>query len=572
MDGLDSGLFGGEKMIRTYLGILCVFGFLTACQRSESPAVTEQPETQTTAQPTADKSAEKNSRFDIYATVRLSADLGHLSDRQKQMIPLLIEASEIMDGLFWKQAFGDKEEFLAAIEDPAQRRFAEINYGPWDRLAADQPFIEGAGDKPLGARFYPEDMSKEEFEAWNQEGKSGLYTLVRRNTEGALELQAFCEAFGEELGRAAALLRQAAELADDEEFANYLMMRASALETDDFQPSDMAWMDMKNNPIELVIGPIETYEDQLFGYRAAYESYVLIKDLAWSERLARFARYLPELQTGLPVPDEYKQEVPGSDADLNAYDVVYYAGHSNAGSKTIAINLPNDEQVQLAKGTRRLQLKNAMLAKYNQILVPISEMLIAQDQRQHITFDSFFGNTMFHEVAHGLGIKNTLDGTNTVRHAMKDHASALEEGKADILGLYMVQKLREKGEITEGQLMDDYVTFMAGIFRSIRFGATSAHGKANMIRFNFFKQAGAFSRDEATGSYRINLTEFEQAVKELSHKLLTLQGDGDYAAVQAFVSEMGTVGPQLQADLDRLASANIPVDIVFEQGADVLGL
>ena len=559
-------------MIRSYLVVLCVFGFLTACQKAESPAVAEQAETQTTAPPPAETSVAKNSRFDIYATVRLSADLGHLSDRQRQMIPLLIEASKIMDELFWKQAYGDREDYLSGIDDPAQRRFAEINYGPWDRLAADQPFIEGAGNKPLGARFYPEDMSKDEFEAWDQEGKSGLYTIVRRNSSGALELQGFSEAFREELCQAAALLRQAAELADDEEFANYLMMRASALETDDFQPSDMAWMDMKNNPIELVIGPIETYEDQLFGYRAAYESYVLIKDLAWSERLARFARYLPTLQTGLPVPDEYKQEVPGSDADLNAYDVVYYAGHSNAGSKTIAINLPNDEQVQLAKGTRRLQLKPAMLAKTTQILVPISEMLIAQDQRQHVTFESFFGNTMFHEVAHGLGIKNTLDGTNTVRHAMKDHASALEEGKADILGLYMVQKLREKGEITEGQLMDDYVTFMAGIFRSVRFGATSAHGKANMIRFNFFEQAGAFSRDEVSGTYRINLPQFEQAVKDLSSKLLTLQGDGDYEAVQAFVREMGTVGPQLQADLDRLTSANIPVDIVFEQGADVLGL
>jgi len=477
-----------------------------------------------------------------------------------------------MDDLYWKQAYGDKEALLSGIEDPARRRFAEINYGPWDRLAADQPFIEGAGPKPLGARFYPEDMSKAEFEAWDQEGKDGLYTLIGRKADGALELIAFSEAYREELSQAAALLRDAAELADDAEFANYLLMRASALETDDFQPSDRAWMDMKNNPIELVIGPIETYEDQLFGYRAAYESYVLIKDMAWSERLARFARYLPELQTGLPVPDEYKQERPGSDADLNAYDVVYYAGHCNAGSKTIAINLPNDEQVQLAKGTRRLQLKNAMLAKYNQILVPISETLIAQDQRQHITFDSFFGNTMFHEVAHGLGIKNTLDGQNTVRHAMKDHASALEEGKADILGLYMVQKLREMGEITEGQLMDDYVTFMAGIFRSVRFGATSAHGKANMIRFNFFEQAGAFSHDEATGTYRINLPDFEQAVKALSRKLLTLQGDGDYAAVDAFVREMGTVGPRLQADLDRLESSNIPVDIVFEQGADVLGL
>jgi hypothetical protein len=547
---------------------------LAACQQSETPAPANTVGEAGVAvlEATPEPAVEPPSRFDIYATVRLTADLSHLNEQQKQMIPLLIEASRVMDELFWLQAYGDREKLLESIGDPAARRFADINYGPWDRLAADQPFVESAGPKPLGAQFYPPDMSKAEFDAWDRAGKDGLYTLVRRNTAGGLELMPYRQAYFTQLGKAAGLLRQAAELAVDAEFANYLVIRASALETDNYQPSDMAWMDMKNNPIELVIGPIENYEDLLFGYRAAYESYVLIKDLEWSERLAKFARYLPELQTDLPVPAAYKQEMPGSDADLNAYDVVYYAGHSNAGSKTIAINLPNDEEVQLAKGTRRLQLKNAMLAKYNQILVPIADMLIAPDQRQHITFDSFFGNTMFHEVAHGLGIKTTLDGESTVRHAMKEHASALEEGKADILGLYMVQKLREKGEITEGELMDDYVTFMAGIFRSVRFGASSAHGKANMIRFNFFKQAGAFSRDPESGTYRVNLPEFEQAVKDLSSRLLTLQGDGDYEAVDAFVAEMGSVSPQLQADLDRLAAAAIPVDIVFEQGAEVLGL
>jgi len=560
-------------MFRNLLIALSLGLFLAACQQEETES-TPPPETaeESGELVVTEVVAEQPSRFDIYATVRLTADLSGLSERQKQMIPLLIEASQIMDGLFWQQAYGDKDELLTKIDDPAARRFADINYGPWDRLAEDQPFIEGAGPKPLGARFYPEDMTKEEFEAWDQPGKDGLYTLVVRNDAGELTLVPYSQAYAGELGKAANLLRQAAELAEDAEFANYLLMRAHALESDDFQPSDMAWMDMKNNSIELVIGPIETYEDRLYGYRAAYESYVLLKDLEWSARLARFAQFLPELQTGLPVPAEYKAEVPGSDADLNAYDVVYYAGHSNAGSKTIAINLPNDEQVQLEKGTRRLQLKNAMLAKYNQILLPIADMLIADDQRQYVSFDSFFGNTMFHEVAHGLGIKNTLDGQNTVRQALKEHSSALEEGKADILGLYMVQKLREKGEITEGELMEDYVTFMAGIFRSIRFGASSAHGQANMIRFNYFEQAGAFTRDEETGKYRINVPEFEQAVEDLSRTLLTLQGNGDYDAVNTFVLEMSSVGPQLQADLDRLATAGIPVDIVFEQGTEVLGL
>jgi len=559
--------------MKIFVSILALGSLLTACEKPGQVATVEpaqQQPVETALQ--APAIAEVPSRFEIYATVRLVAELDHLGDGQKQMIPLLIEASKIMDGLFWKQAYGDRETLLGGIEDPAMRRFAEINYGPWDRLAADQPFIEGAGPKPLGAQFYPADMSKEEFEAWEQQGKDGLYSVVNRQQDGSLKLVPYHVVFADELNRTAALLREAAPLAKDPEFSNYLRMRADALVSDDFQASDMAWMDMKNNPIELVIGPIETYEDQLFGYRAAYESYVLIKDLEWSRRLARFASYLPELQTGLPVAAEFKQEMPGSDADLNAYDVVYYSGHSNAGSKTIAINLPNDEQVQLAKGTRRLQLKNAMLAKYNQILVPIADVLIAEDQRQHITFDSFFGNTMFHEVAHGLGIKNTLDGKGTVRHAMKEHASALEEGKADILGLYMVQKLRKKGEITEGELLDDYVTFLTGIFRSIRFGASSAHGKANMIRFNFFEKAGAFSRDETSGTYRVNVPEFELAIKWLSRKLLTLQGKGDYTKVNAFVKRMGKVGPRLQADLDRLAVANIPVDIVFEQGVEVLDL
>jgi hypothetical protein len=299
---------------------------------------------------------------------------------------------------------------------------------------------------------------------------------------------------------------------------------------------------------------------------------VLIKDAAWSERLARYASMLPALQRDLPVPAKYKAEKPGTDSDLNAYDVVYYAGDCNAGSKTIAINLPNDEEVQLKKGTRRLQLKNAMRAKFDKILLPIADELIAEDQRDHITFDAFFGNTMFHEVAHGLGIKNTIDGESRVRQALKEHASALEEGKADILGLYMVTKLFGQGEIAEGTLEDNYVTFLAGIFRSVRFGASSAHGKANMIRFNFFEEMGAFSHDEATGTYRVNFEKMQAAVDALTERILVFQGDGDYAGVSDFVAEMAVIHEALQADLDRLSEKGIPVDIIFEQGTAVLGV
>jgi len=280
---------------------------------------------------------------------------------------------------------------------------------------------------------------------------------------------------------------------------------------------------------------------------------------------------MPELQQNLPVPAAYKKEKPGSDAQLNAYDVVYYAGDCNAGSKTIAINLPNDEEVQLSKGTRRLQLKNAMKAKFDKILIPIADELIETEQLGHITFDAFFANTMFHEVAHGLGIKNTLDGTNTVRKALLDHASAMEEGKADILGLYMINELFKKGEV-EGSIEDYYVTFMAGIFRSVRFGAASAHGKANMIRFNYFKEMNAFVFNSETGKYKVDLDNIEKAMNSLSEKILVLQGDGNYDDVDAFVSKYANIPADLQKDLDKLTDKKIPVDVQFIQGREVLGL
>jgi len=280
---------------------------------------------------------------------------------------------------------------------------------------------------------------------------------------------------------------------------------------------------------------------------------------------------LPELQAGLPVEDNYKKEVPGVNSDMNAYDVIYYAGDCNAGSKTIAINLPNDEEVHLKMGSRKLQLKNAMKAKFDKILVPIANMLINPEQLKYITFNAFFENVMFHEVGHAMGIKNTLDGSNTVREALKEKYSSLEEGKADIMGLYLVTKLYEMGELTEGEVMDNFVTFFAGIFRSSRFGAASAHGKANMMRFNYFEEKGAFTRDE-NGIYTINFEKMNEAMITIMQDILKIQGDGNYDAAAKWIAEEGIIRPMLQSDLDRLGAANIPVDIVFEQGVDKIDL
>ncbi|MDO9037673.1 MAG: Zn-dependent hydrolase, partial [Lutibacter sp.] len=474
-----------------------------------------------------------------YASFKLTSDLNVLTENERKMLPILIKAASIMNKLFWFEAYGDKNQLLDSISNEETKKFVEINYGPWDRLDGNKPFVDGIGNKPAGANFYPTDMTKLEFEAFIDENKSSLYTFIRRNKDGDLYTIPYHVQFKNEVREVANLLLEASKLADDEGLKNYLELRAQAFLDDKYQASDLAWMDMKTNTLDIVIGPIETYEDQLFGNKASHEAYVLIKDQVWSEKLVRFASFLPELQTGLPVSETYKAEIPGTDSDLNAYDIVYYAGDCNAGSKTIAINLPNDEMVQLQKGTRRLQLKNAMRTKFDIILKPISEVLIDSSQRKHITFDAFFANTMFHEVAHGLGIKNTVNNKGTVRNALKEQASALEEGKADILGLYMVQQLHKKGEL-DGDMKDYMTTFMAGIFRSVRFGASSAHGKANMIRFNFFKEKGAFTKN-VDGTYKVNFENMEEAVRQLSYLILTLQGNGDYDGVVKLVQEKGII-------------------------------
>ncbi len=511
-----------------------------------------------------------------YTTVKLTSDLSALSENERRMIPLLIDAAKIMDELFWLQAFGDKKAFLNSIADPMVKQYAEINYGPWDRLAGNEPFIEGYEQKPEGANFYPKDMSKEEFEAFIKENPEleedlkSLYTIIRRGEDGKLNAVPYSVEYSEKLKQASGLLRRAATFADDKGLKKYLELRADALITDNYYESDIAWMEMKNNLIDVVIGPIESYEDRLYGSKAAFEAYILIKDKEWSEKLAHYTALLPELQKGLPVDEKYKSEIPGLESDLNAYDAIYYAGDCNAGSKTIAINLPNDERVQLKKGTRRLQLKNSMKAKFDKILTPISEVLIKAEQLNNINFNAFFNNVMFHEVAHGLGIKNTINGKGTVREALKEHYSVIEEGKADILGLYMITKLNEMGELKDIDLMDNYVTFLAGIFRSIRFGAASAHGRANLICFNFFKELNAFDRDPSSGVYSIDFEKMQTAVEQLSNKILTLQGDGDYEGTEKFFEKYLITDNELENDLKLLSTEGIPVDIIFEQGLNVL--
>lgn len=501
-----------------------------------------------------------------YASFVLNTDTSVLTPNEKKMLPLLLEAAALMDDIFWKQAYGDKNALLSSLTDSMQHAFAVINYGPWERLNDNKPFVKGVGAKPAGAMFYPADMTKEEFDALKDPKKTDLYTIIKRKDDKSLEVVPYHVAYSEELTKASALVKQAAALAEDAGLKKYLELRAEALLSDDYFPSDMAWMDMRTNGIDFVIGPIETYEDQVYGYKAAFEAYVLVKDKEWSSKVLKLAALLPKLQQSLPVDAAYKKESPGSSSDLGVYDALYYAGDCNAGSKTIAINLPNDPKVQAVKGSRRLQLKNSMKAKFDKILLPIANLVIDKEQQHYVKFDAFFENVMFHEIAHGLGMNNTITNKGTVRDALKDTYTSLEESKADILGLYLITELNKMGEFKDKDLMENYVTFLAGIFRSVRFGASSAHGKANMIRFNYFQEQGAFVFNKASKTYKVDFEKMKLAMNGLTSLILKIQGDGDYDAAQKLIAEKGIISPDLQANLDEIGQAGIPRDIVFKQG------
>ena len=502
-------------------------------------------------------------KVESYAVVEVKSPLyDALSDNDKKIVGLFRQAGEIIDGLFWKQTFGDKAE-MEALTNEYEKAYAMINYGPWDHLDNNAPFVEGYGEKPLGCQYYPQDMTMEEWNAFEDPDKLSLYTVVRRDENGALKTVWYREEYKEELEKVCALLEEAASLTENEGMRTYLTERVKAFRTDDYLASDLAWMDMKDCNMDLVIGPIENYDDHLFEAKAAYECFILLKDEKRSANLAKYVGLLPTLQTLLPCAPEYKTFVPGTSSDLTVYDAIFYAGDCNGGSKTIAINLPNDERVHAAKGTRRLQLYNSMMAKFDKIMAPIGEVLVTPEQQKYLTADAFFWNVTFHEVAHGLGVKQTINGKGTVDEAMGSEKTTWEEAKADILGLFMVRELIRMGEITDITKEESIATFIAGIVRSVRFGSASSHGKANMMCFNYMEDHGAFSRN-AEGKYVVDFEKAAAAIDSWSALILETQATGNFEFAQKYAAENASIRPALAAEIEKVNGAGIPRDIVFD--------
>jgi len=510
------------------------------------------------------------SKVEEFASYDLKADLSQLSDNEKQLIPIFVQIADIMDQLFWLQTYGDKNDF-AKLKDPYAKEFVMINYGPWERLNDNMPFIQGYGEKPAGCQYYPQDITVEEFDAYKNTDKNSLYTVLRRDENGNLQTIWYHEFYKEQITKVCQLLDKAIAIAEDEGMKNYLIERKKAFETDDYYASDLAWMDMKNSKIDFVVGPIENYDDKLNEAKASYEAFILVKDEERSKELEKFVSMLPEIQKILPCDPRYKTFVPGTSSDLNVYNAIYYAGDCNAGSKTIAINLPNDDRVQAVKGTRRLQLRNSMQAKFDKILLPIGKLILNEEQQHYLNFDAFFWNVTFHEVAHGLGVKEVINGSGSVDDALKTEKTSWEEAKADILGLFIVCHLIEQNEITNITTEEAITTYFAGLFRSVRFGAASSHGKANMMCFNYMQQMGAFSRN-AKGIYTLDYAKAMMAMKSWANIILQTQGDGDLDYALKFRQKHGVIKSELQSDLDRINQAGIPRDIRFNQGLKILGL
>ncbi|MEZ4386494.1 MAG: peptidase [Candidatus Krumholzibacteriia bacterium] len=508
-------------------------------------------------------------RAEAYARVEVTPDLSALSKSEHAVLDELVAAGRIMQELFRVQATPCYDELAARIEAyrgadrDALRRYFEINAGPWDRRMHYGSFV-GPLDHPEGANFYPQDLTRADRDriADPTAGLDGLFSMVRRDADGELVAIPYSEFFGPGLKAAAAHLRTAAGLTENESLREFLNARADAFLSDDYFASDMLWMDLDSR-VEITIGPYEVYEDGLFNYKAAFETFVTITDPEQSALLASFKDELPWLEMHLPLPDADKNPNRGSESPIRVVDLVYSGGDTRAGIQTIAFNLPNDERVREAKGSKKVLLRNVMDAKFAKILQPIAALVVADQQVGLVNGESFFQHTLWHEMSHGLGPgKLVLDGRETeVRLELKDTYATIEEAKADVMGMWDILKLHEAGRT---YFQDDIarrqpVTFLAGLFRSVRFGITEAHGQANAIQFNYLLEHGAIVHDAATGKFSVDFDRFQPVIELLLNELLVMEARGDYAAAQAMIARYAQMPAVLSEALARMDA--IPVDI-----------
>ncbi|MGB8321075.1 MAG: peptidase [Ignavibacteriaceae bacterium] len=506
-----------------------------------------------------------------FAPVEIKYDSTMLTERQRMVVRKLFEASQIIDTIYLNQVYSKNREIKYRLEnssseaDKLKLKYFDIMFGPFDRLDHNKPFF-GDEQKPKGANFYPEDMTKEEFTNWIKANSSddssftSSFTVIRRE-QGKLIAIPYSEFYKTALTKAASLLKEAAEYADNQSLKKYLMLVAKAFETNNYFDSDMAWMDLKDNKIEVIIGPYEVYEDELFNYKASYESFVTIKDSAESEKLQKFGNYLKDIENHLPIEDKYKNTQRGNESPIVVVNEVYSAGDTKAGVQTLAFNLPNDERVRKAKGSKKVMLKNISDAKFEKQLIPISKIVLDSSQLPYVTFDAFFSHALMHEMSHGVGPGFiTVNGRKTeVSKELKETYSTIEECKADVLGMYNNIFMIDKGLFPKTFANETWVTFLGGIFRSVRFGITEAHGSGNAIIYNYLLEKGGYEYNPETNKAKVNFDKIYGSVKELAHILLTIEATGNYDGAKELIKKYAVISPSMRTLIDELSG--IPVDI-----------
>jgi hypothetical protein len=513
-------------------------------------------------------------KIERFAPVDITADVSKLSEGDRKALDKLIEAAKYIDSIFIRQVWSGNEALKKKLEGDASPEGRErlhyfmVNKGPWSRVDSNEPFIDGAPrEKPHHAGYYPDDITKDEFSKWadglapaEKEKATGYFYTIRRDADRKLKPVAYNEEYRDLLEPAAKLLNEAAELTTNPTLKAFLSKRAAAFSSNDYYASDVAWMDL-DAPIDVTIGPYETYEDELFGYKAAYEAFITLRDDSETAKLSKFSSYLQELENNLPIDPKYRNPKLGADSPIHVVNTVFSSGDGNRGVQTAAFNLPNDERVVKEKGSKRIMLKNNQEAKFEKTLVPISRTIIGPQQRTRISFDAFFTHILAHELMHGLGPHNIKVGANqtTVRLSLKELYSAIEEAKADVTGLWALQYLIDKGAVDKAMEPYLYITYLASSFRSVRFGITEAHGKGQALQFNYLLDEGAIKPDETDGTFTIDESKIKDAVRKLTTDILTLQAEGSYDKAKAMLDRYGVIRPVMQKALDRLSS--VPIDI-----------
>ncbi|HZU24343.1 MAG TPA: hypothetical protein VFA04_02410 [Bryobacteraceae bacterium] len=536
----------------------------------------------------APDAAQLDKMISRYARAELRVDISGLSGGDRQALARLIEAAALLNDVFMQQLWsGDVALYHQLQKDHsplgrARLRYFRINKGPWSDLDGHTAFLPNVPEKkPAGANFYPEDMTRDEFESWvktlsaaDRTRAEGFFTVIRRDANRRFTIVPYSQAYHDDLQRAAALLRDAAGLTQNATLKRFLTTRAAAFLSDDYYESDVAWMDL-DAPLDITIGPYETYNDELFGYKAAYEAYVNIRDEAETRKLQFFSNHLQEIENNLPIDDKYKNPKLGALAPIRVVNEVFASGDGDHGVKTAAYNLPNDERVIVEKGTKRVMLKNVQEAKFESTLVPISKLVLSPAAQAEVAFDPFFTHILAHELSHGIGPHQiTVAGRQTnVRQELKELYSAIEEAKADVLGLFTLQYMYDHQLLPgdAGAPRRLYTTFLASSFRTLRFGLKEAHGKGMAMQMNYLLDKGGFTAS-ADGTFAVNQAKIKDAVRDLAHDLLMVEATGDYAGAKHMLDTLGVMRPELAHALAKLGGIPVDIDPVFVTAKEVASL